>query len=214
MKKVYHRHCFLSYNPLIAKPFWPELIEYVDKNEATLLKTCNSKNIKSAVRGWIFEELVIMRFQRHDIETSTALRGLLIPSCKVVEFRTLSGMYNFPALDKEKKVNRIWVPLSANFAAVDVILELKGQIWGIQIHTSTHKDVCPKFAELCENAGWFKSHERCVHLLYLSPSPTIKDRTKKKKLNTKRDGNITVSFASVEDFECLKGIQWADHSAT
>ena len=83
--------------------FWPELIEYVDKNEATLLKTCNNKNTKSAVRGWIFEELVIIRFQRHDIETSTAIRGLLIPSCKVVEFRTLSGMYNFPVLEKEKK---------------------------------------------------------------------------------------------------------------
>ena len=61
--------------------FWREMIEYVDENEVTLLQTCNNKNTDSVVRGGIFEQLVIMRFQRYEFETSSTLPGLTIPSC-------------------------------------------------------------------------------------------------------------------------------------
>ena len=70
----------------------------------------------------------------------------------------------------------MWVPCAPNLAAVDVILELeRSHVWGIHIHVSAHKDVSAKFAEMCQNAGWFASRSCNVHLLCLSPTPTIKE---------------------------------------
>ena len=166
----------------------------------------------------IFEQLVIMRFQRYEFETSTTLPGLRIPSCTDVELQTLPGRDTPPLVDLEKKKNRIWVPLLRNYIAVDVFLELKEQIWGVQIHTSNHKDVSSNFTELCKSAGWFESHNGTVHLLYLSPTPRIKNQAmtmlerKMMDLDATRGRNFTVSFASLEDFDCLKGMQWVDNA--
>ena len=84
--------------------FWREMIEYVDENEVTLLQTCNNKNTDSVVRGGIFEQLVIMRFQRYEFETSTTLPGLTIPSCIDVELRTLPGRYTPPIVQRVREV--------------------------------------------------------------------------------------------------------------
>ena len=105
-----------------------------------------------------------------------------------------------------------------NYDAVDVFLELKEQIWGVQIHTSNHLDVSEKFTKLCEDAGWFNSHKGTVHLLYLSPTARIKNRVKTvleramMNLDATFERNFTVSFASLEDFDCLKGMQWVDNA--
>ena len=94
-----------------------------------------------------------------------------------------------------------------NFAAVDVILELASQVWGVQIHVSTHSDVSARFVKMCEGAGWFQSHSDSVHLLYLSPTTAIKKESEE-RLNKNQDERLEVRFASLQDFDCLKSIKW------
>ena len=159
-ENIYPKALFPLVEVAFLEILWDNLIEFIDKNEVMLLEISKNTQVRGDVRGRIFELLVIWRLQQNEKQTKTKIQGLTIPSHKIVKVQTLPGKSTLPVLDKKKNSTRMWVPCAPNFAAVDVILELKSQVWGIQIHVSTHKDVLAKFSEMCDNAGWFKSHKK------------------------------------------------------
>ena len=197
--------------PLVEAAFleimWDNLIDYIDNNERLLLEVCKDTQITNDVRGRVFELLVIRRLQRNQEQTKTKIPGLAIPSRKHMKVQTFQGMSTLPILDEDQSLFRMWVPCVGNFAAVDVILELASQVWAIQIHVSRHSDVSARFVKMCEDAGWFQSHNDSVHLLYLSPTTAIKKESED-RLNKNQDERLKVWFASLQDLDCLKSIKW------
>ena len=206
-EKKYPKALFPLVEAAFLEIMWDNLIDYIDNNERLLLEVCKDTQITNDVRGRVFELLVIRRLQRNPKQTKTKIPGLAIPSRKHMKVQTFQGMSTLPILDEDQSLFRMWVPCVGNFAAVDVILELASQVWAIQIHVSRHSDVSARFVKMCEDAGWFQSHNDSVHLLYLSPTTAIKKESED-RLNKNQDERLKVWFASLQDLDCLKSIKW------
>ena len=153
------------------------------------------------------------------METSTTIPGLIIPSCHHVD-SVASIFYNlsYPLLSWSKAAKQIKLGLSPDLVAVDVLLELNdNHVWGIYVHVTPidPEPVSAKFETMCTEAGWFSDFypKLQLHLLFLSPTPTIKAQTEQ-RMKTNYDSTIQLKlwFASRDDVECLRDIPWVDHS--
>jgi hypothetical protein len=143
--------------------FWADILSYVHRNEAIVLAVCKSTQIAPAVKGRLFEFLVInaslVRPSRLALENNQVFEiprhaqrfdGDKLPVVLPVEFAT-------------------YIPNNENFPAIDFFWKMGDCIVGVQVHISSHHDVRATFEKLCKHAGWTDQarYRDNIYLLYL-----------------------------------------------
>lgn len=205
--------------------FWNELMDYMEKEEANLLRTCRNSSVTNDVRGRLFELIVISRLVKKKVLSKTKENAELVVLPQTVDRGMRFGTQKLPSPD-EMDSNTLFIPKNPNFPAIDLILKEGKIVWGIQVHVADHENVLPKFREMCMEKGWF-SHFDDVKLVYLSPSaevtnllgsgciPTAGPRPKRRRRAKQVPPTIEVSGDCIKDpgWECLKDIQWPSTDA-
>ena len=86
----------------------------------------------------------------------------------------------------------------------------------MQVHVADHDDVLPAFEMMCEAKGWHEAFEN-IYLVYLGPSDAARNmltcipRPAQRRIKRPRrvpPNPIHVSATIIQDFECLRDIQW------
>jgi len=197
--------------------FWNDVVKYVEENEGSILKVCGNENTTNDVRGRFFELLVIVRFIKSSVVSTSADTAALPAS---VDSGRWFESQNLPD-PVSMQQNTLFIPKNSNFPAIDLILKAGNDVWAVQVHVSKHTDVLPKFRSMCEEKEWFATFDN-INLLYLSPSDEVKNmlgaciptppvrRSKRLKVDGKP---IYVSAATIEEFDCLQNIQWTAPAA-
>ena len=192
--------------------FWDYVEKYVEKNEGSILKVCGNKNTTNDVRGRLFELIVINRFIKSSVVSTSADTTNLPASVDSGHWFDSQELPDPVSMQQ----NTLFIPRYSNFPAIDLILKAENDVWAVQVHVSKHDDVLPKFRSMCEEKGWFDAFNN-INLLYLSPSDAVKNmlgaciptipqrRSKRSRVIGKP---IYVSAATVKEFQCLQNIQW------
>ena len=194
--------------------FWDDLLLFVEQNEASILQVCANTEVTNDVRGRLFELLVIVRFRKNSVLTRFPEREVLPASVdsglvfETQELPTPQMMAN----------NTLFIPKNSNFPAIDLILKSNDgtDVWAVQVHVADHDDVLPAFKMMCEAKGWHEAFEN-IYLVYLGPSDAARNmltcipRPGQRRIKRPRSvppNPIHVSATTIQDFECLRDIQW------
>jgi hypothetical protein len=195
--------------------FWDEMLDYIKKNEASILEVCGNPSTTNDVRGRLFELIVIVRFRKDLVLTRT-------PDSDVLPAYVDNGtVFESQELPTPHFMNNgtLCIPKNLNFPAIDLILKSDDgvDVWAVQVHVSKHDNVLPKLESMCNEKGWFEAFTN-IYLVYLSPSedvknlltclPTPPERRSKRLKVTGKKNPIQVSAATIQEFECLRDIQW------
>lgn len=195
--------------------FWDEMLDYIEKNESSILKVCRNPSTTNDVRGRLFELMVIVRFRKDLVLTHT-------PDSDVLPAGVDNGtVFESQELPTPHFMNNstLFIPKYSNFPAIDLILKSDDgvDVWAVQVHVSKHDNVLPKLESMCKENGWFEAFTN-IYLVYLSPSDDVKNlltclpkpserRSKRVKVSGKTNP-IQVSAATIHEFECLRDMQW------
>jgi len=195
--------------------FWDEMLDYIEKNEGSILEVCGNPNTTNDVRERLFELIVIVRFRKASVLTQNPVSDVLPAS---VDNGTVFESQELPT-PQFMNNGTLFIPKNSNFPAIDLILKSHDgvDVWAIQVHVSDHNDVLEDFQRMCEAKGWFDSFDN-IYLVYLSPSRAVMKlltciptpparRSKRSKVSGQRNP-IQVSAATIQEFDCLSDIQW------
>jgi len=192
--------------------FWDDVVAYVDKNEAAILRVCANENTTNDVRGRLFELVVIVRFIKSCV-VSGSPDDAHLPASVDAGIRFESQELPDPETMLQ---NTLFFPMDSNFPAIDLILRAGNDVWAVQVHVSRHPDVLATFRAMCNKKGWFAAFDN-INLVYLSPSDEMKNMlgtciptppTRQSKRRKTEGDPIYVSALTIQDFECLKSILW------
>jgi hypothetical protein len=176
-----------------------DLLAYVNKKEAELLKLCRDTDDDS-VKGSFFEYIVISRMKSKKIVFDLVEGKIFRSNTKKAVLYLQSN--KFPDSSSLSE-DGIYVPISKNFPAIDVILKRDKTIIGVQIHIGRKtQDDIDRFAKLSQEADWDESFDE-IYLMYLSPT---KDTTSSiKTLISKVNSSMLFSTIAL-DISCVQGL--------
>ena len=209
------------------KYLWKELMQYVERNEQTLLGVCSSPDTTNDTRGRLFETMVIRRCQSIGvgIQVGEDTQGTQLRQPVAIDASPdpIADLFDGKQLKDLTIIspNRVYVPTNPNFPAIDLIWKNGRSVFGVQVHVSSHDDVANSFFGMCKAAKWFEIFDE-VHLLYLSPENGVKDlvaslvQEPKFYGMTTRGGSasnppfILRSAITKSSVSCLKNLQWTN----
>ena len=202
--------------------FWKQLVEYVSKNEDTLLRVCDDQRVTEDVRGRLFELIVITRFMHCNKfampKQTTRPSRSLSKQTTVVNIKEKVS-FSSQELPKPSSEGTLVIPKNPNFPAIDFFFKETGKlkvVWAIQVHVAEHKNVLPTFRTMCEARGWLNHFDK-IYLVYLAPSVgTIQKSLYKENTATdvrtskrqKKQTPIEVLAYAKDAFDCLESIAW------
>jgi hypothetical protein len=155
----------------IREHFWSILVHYLDQHTTEIVVICNMEETTGDVLGRLFEFLVI---KRSLVNKST----LYLEEGEAITIPNILERFDGKALPDVSSDSVTYVPNRQNFPAIDFLWKVKERIIGVQVHTSTHKDVGAKFEKMCKEAGWIekktKEPPNNLYLLYLCHDASVK----------------------------------------
>ena len=189
--------------------FFADLMNYIEKNESSMLQVLNEGRTTNDTKGRIFEGLVIQRCRAEGVKV---IKSAILPS--VLTIQNIAHVIAGQVLPQTIS-DGIHIPINCNFPAVDMVWKVGKQVFGVQIHTSSdHRDVAPKFLDMCSAAQWF-SNKYMVYLVYLSPNkncsmksqtsefPTIIDS----RSRSRQENQILIRYITLSSVDCLKSLK-------
>jgi hypothetical protein len=190
--------------------FFADLMNYIEMNESSMLQVLNEGRTTNDTKGRIFEGLVIQRCRAEGVKV---IKSAILPS-SVLTIQNIAHVITGQNLPQTIS-DGIHIPINCNFPAVDMVWKVGKQVFGVQIHTSSdHRDVAPKFLDMCSAAQWF-SNKYMVYLVYLSPNkncsmksqtsefPTIIDS----RSRSRQENQILIRYITLSSVDCLKSLK-------
>ncbi len=230
-------YVFIPLFPLVEeayrKFFWDELLKHIGEHEAKLLQICAHEKTTDDVRGRLFEQMVISRLSQSGLSANDVTKILDAANITMTSdmraalecpfiLDLLQGMA-YPSFAPSNACT-LYIPLSPNFPAVDLIFRLGKVVIAFQIHVSEkHTNVLPALQLHAKNAEWKKGGIHTIILLYLVPVDRLENNSKTaKSLKRKRQQQPETSTDSIQyygckyvtlhnslhDFEPLQNMKW------
>jgi hypothetical protein len=190
---------------------WHEIMNFVAREEATLLEVCRSTSTLNSARGQHFEYMVIQRCLRHGVVAT--IDNVSVSLCA----ETAHG-FSGRALPNMLR-DGVYFPFHSKFPAIDLVLKQGDSVFGIQIHVNPHEDVIAMFEGMCKDAGWFETFNT-IYLVYLSPEEQVKSLVAKLVDPVDHDVRVTRSSSGAYTFsirrvaiakdalQCLQDLLW------
>jgi hypothetical protein len=131
--------------------FWDEMLDFIGKNEASILEVCGNLSTTNDVRERLFELIVIFRFRKDSVLTHSPDSDVLPAS---VDNGTVFESQELPT-PQFMNNGTLFIPKNPNFPAIDLILKSCDgvDVWAIQVHVAEHNDVLADFEKMCEAKG-------------------------------------------------------------
>ncbi len=210
-------YAFIPLFPLVEeayrKFFWDELLKYIGEHEAKLLQICAHEKTTDDVRGYLFGQMVILRLSQSGLSANVVTKILNEANVTMTSdmraalecpfiLDLLQGLA-YPSFAPSDAFT-LYIPLSPNFPAVDLIFRLGKVVIAFQIHVSKkHTDVLPSLQLHARNAKWKKGGIHTIILVYLVPVDRLEKNSKTaKSLKRKRQQHPETSTDSIQYYGC------------